>query len=484
MSELLAAIEAHRRRNPEALAVGVPGRAVSRDRLGALVDGWAAVMGGRRPLVMAALPGGPALTAVGLAAAQAGFVTAPVSPKSAPAERKGAWARLQPDVVVVPDEAHAFAEEAPPECALYALDDGGAPRHVRGPEAVPEARGRALPEAVVQVQLTSGSTGLPQALLLTAAAWDANVAQSAGFLSRFADRTVLSSMPQSHAMGGAVVLEHLSVGGEVLVAERFAPGDHVGVLRERAAVGLVASPAYLRMLLQVKVLKDLPELRHVVLGSARTDAALVARLQDALPHVSVHIRYGLSEAMGTLCRLDLDPGQGLALEGTVGAPLDGVEVADLPEEGGPLRVRTGAAAVGRLEGEQTVPLLDDEGKLDTGDLACWAESGLVLKGRASQILKPNGHRVDPGEVEAVLSEPSWVNEAVVVGVPDPLVEHRLVGVVEVGGDAPEDSAKDLLRLCRAALTSHKVPHRVVVTDQLPRTHAGKPDRRAVESMIR
>ncbi|MER7278466.1 amino acid adenylation domain-containing protein [Dactylosporangium sp. NPDC000244] len=108
----------------------------------------------------------------------------------------------------------------------------------------------------------------------------------------------------------------------------------------------------------------------------------------------------------------------------------------------------------------------------TGDLARRTPDGrLEFLGRTDDQVQIRGFRVEPAEVEAVLSEHPAVAQAVVV----PL-ERRLVAYVV--GDA-EDLRTDLRAWAAARLPEHLVPADVVVLHALPMTAAGKVDRRAL-----
>ena len=64
---------------------------------------------------------------------------------------------------------------------------------------------------------------------------------------------------------------------------------------------IVASPSYFRMMLRYKLVNERtwPSVRQIVMGAARVDPELVADLQAALPECTVHVRYGVSESVGT-----------------------------------------------------------------------------------------------------------------------------------------------------------------------------------------
>ncbi len=219
-----------------------------------------------------------------------------------------------------------------------------------------------------------------------------------------------------------------------------------------------------------------------MMGSASSDATLLAGLRTAAPKMSLHLRYGLSEAFGALTRFDVTPDSALPSPGLVGLPLEGVTFNELEGlDGEPIEVRVRTATAAREMIVASDRGIDRRGLYDgswlpTGDLGLYDEAGLHLRGRLSQMIKHRGHRVDPGEIERVLLSTVGITEAVVVGVADPMVGQTIVALIE--GDVP---VAELQEICRESLSAHKQPSRIESVS-MPRTPSGKPDRRAARNL--
>ena len=113
----------------------------------------------------------------------------------------------------------------------------------------------------------------------------------------------------------------------------------------------------------------------------------------------------------------------------------------------------------------------------TGDLAVWRADGtLELRGRADGQLKIRGLRIEPGEVEGVLTAHPAVTQAAVVVREDRAGVRRLVGYV-VG--AAEADCPAVLKHAARQLPAHMVPEALVALDALPMTPNGKLDRAAL-----
>jgi acyl-CoA synthetase (AMP-forming)/AMP-acid ligase II len=189
--------------------------------------------------------------------------------------------------------------------------------------------------------------------------------------------------------------------------------------------------------------------------------------------------YGQTEATARLSYLP--PALAKEKAGSIGQGIPGVELRVVGEDGTPLPpgepghlVARGANVTPGYLGapEETAAILRD-GWLWTGDLA-WrdADGFFFLVGRAKEILKVNGHRVSPAEIEHHLARHPAVAEVAVVGVPDALGGEAACAVVvpHAGAEVKED---DLRRFCRESLPVHKVPRHVVFVDALPRGPSGK-----------
>ena len=112
----------------------------------------------------------------------------------------------------------------------------------------------------------------------------------------------------------------------------------------------------------------------------------------------------------------------------------------------------------------------------TGDLVkAQADGTLIFLGRIDSQIKLHGFRIEPGEIEAALTDLPSVSEAVVIKREDAPGQAMLVAYVTA---SPGHSAHeaDILKPLRQRLPTHMVPSRVVILEHMPLTSHGKVDR--------
>jgi acyl-CoA synthetase (AMP-forming)/AMP-acid ligase II len=340
-----------------------------------------------------------------------------------------------------------------------------------------QAADKTLPGDIAVVKLTSGSTGTPRGVAMTEAQLLSDEKSLAHTMGIGADDLLLCTLPLSHSYGFTTfALAALSRGvGLVLPADQgpFAP---LVAAQELKATIFPTVPTYLQALLRMSQPPAWPSsIRLVISAGAILPAQTAAEFRQAFG-LPVHVFYGSSEC-GGIC---YDRDGGAAERGTVGAPVDGVEISIFSspgEDSGLVTVRSAAVGVSYLP--QQDPRLHD-GCFETMDLAGWQDGELRLKGRADFVINLHGKKVDPSEVERVIATMPGVHEAVVLAVAAPDGGDIVRAVVATSsGDL---TYARVAAWCRDRLAQHKVPRSIILVDEIPRTARGKIDRMALVKM--
>ena len=306
---------------------------------------------------------------------------------------------------------------------------------------------------------TSGSTGEPKGVELSAAALSHSArATLARVGARPGDRWLLC-LPPSHVAGLQVLVRSLISGTERAVA----PSATARALAASGCAHVSVVPTQLvRLLDEPGGPAALAGFSSVLVGGAAAGAAVLDRARAA--GVNVVTTYGMSETCGG-CVYD-------------GIPLDGVRVR--ADDEGRLLI-SGPVLLNRyfgLPGLTGASLVD--GEFVTSDLGRVEGGRVVIRGRADDVINTGGHKVIPGEVAAALSSCPGVREVVVVGRPDPEWGERVTAVV-VPADPADPPGLELLRMhVRGTLPRYASPSEVVLTETIPVLPSGKPDLAALK----
>ncbi|MBO0822078.1 MAG: AMP-binding protein, partial [Nocardiopsaceae bacterium] len=353
-----------------------------------------------------------------------------------------------------------------PAARLRELLDAFGPGAVRGPDGeaiVRSGQKKVAPETAVIIG-TSGTTGQPKGVELSAAALLASARAS---LSRCGARPGdrwLVCLPVSHVAGLQVLVRSLVSGTEPVIA----PGTGstgTGSTDSGAAALAGSGCAHVSIVpTQLRRLMDSPAgaaalagFTSVLVGAAAAPAALLADARAA--GVPVMTTYGMSETCGG-CVYD-------------GVPLDGVTVRE--GDDGRLRIR-GPVLMNGYFGQSPLdqsPL--EGGEFVTSDLGYVADGRVVVRGRADDVINTGGHKVVPGEVSAAAQTCPGVRDVVVVGRPDAEWGERVTAVV-VPDDLADPPSLELLRThVRKRLPRYACPSELVLTEAIPVLPSGKPD---------
>ena len=331
---------------------------------------------------------------------------------------------------------------------------------------------------------TSGTTSRPKGVPLTHANIVASLENIGRTYELAPDDVAMVVMPLFHVHGLiGVALSTLSTGGSIVVPPRFSAGSFWPV---QQAAGVTWYSA-------------VPTIHQILLARADDDAAprqglrLIRSCSSALAPAVFHQlesrfgapvleAYGMTEASHQMASHPLPPGE--RLPGTVGTGT-GVEIGIMDESGG--IVPTGERAEVVIKGPNVThgyrnnPEANADAFVDgwfrTGDQGQLSESGsLTLTGRIKELINRGGEKISPLEVDAALLLHPCVAEAVSFGVPDAKYGEAVQAAVVLRDDADQEAIR---AFCGERLASFKVPDRIYVATELPRTATGKIQRRHI-----
>lgn len=344
---------------------------------------------------------------------------------------------------------------------------------------------------------TSGSTGKPKGIMCT----HHNIISAARsiiqYLGNTEDDVILDVLPLSFDYGLYQVIMCFMFGGRVVLAPSFAYlQDILNLLEKEKVTGLPIIPSISALLLGLKKfpLESFRSLRYITNTGAAWPVSHIRRFREMLPGVKLFSMYGLTECK----RVSYLPPEMIdEFPDSVGRPMPGLEVAIVDKRGQPvspgrageLLVRGPSVMQGYWRDKRLTEKVFRTGKypedrwLHTGDLFRQDEHGLLYYlGRRDRQIKSFGHRVNPAEVERVVSGLEGVTEAGAVPVPDE-VAGMVVGVFLVFRKGFEFNENRIMEHCRKYLEPYKIPRYFWPVKSLPRTASGKIDYRKLTSRV-
>jgi amino acid adenylation domain-containing protein len=357
------------------------------------------------------------------------------------------------------------------------------------------------PEHAAYVMYTSGSTGTPKGVVglhrgtLNRCQW---MWQQYPFAPHevCCQKTALSFVDSVWEIFGPLLR-----GIPLLLVREHVVKDPVQLVLQLAAhhvTRITLVPALLRAILDVlaQAQERLPALKFWVSSGEALLPDLAQRFSALLPHAVLVNLYGSSEVAADVAWYEVGPIDRRAPSMPIGRPIANTQVYVLDPHLHPVPVGVsgelyvGGANVARgylnrpaLTAERFVPdpfgPEPGERLYRTGDLARSRPDGtLEYLGRIDHQVKVRGHRIELGEVEAVLRAQAGVRQAVVVAREEMPGDKRLVAYV-VPAQAPGPAVRELRDSVTAQLPDYMVPSAFVLLDALPLTPNGKVDRRAL-----
>jgi long-chain acyl-CoA synthetase len=351
---------------------------------------------------------------------------------------------------------------------------------------------RSVPRAedhLAALLYTSGTSGRPKGVMLTAANLAANLRQCTEWAGLPRRTVFLGVLPQFHCFGLTVLtLLPLWLGGKAVYTASFVPRKILELLKEHRPNVVLAIPSMLNGLLQAKgATRDhFASVDYLVSGGEPLPRPVFEGFRERFG-VTLNEGYGLTETspVANWCR----PQDHRRL--SVGPPLPGVEEKIVALDGtrvgadqeGEVRIKGPNLMKGyyRLE-DETAAAIDEEGYFRTGDIGrIDADGHLYITGRMKEMMVIGGENVFPRSIEEVLDRHPAVGCSAVIGVADPGRGETPVAFVEPVADASFSEA-ELRDYCRRHLAPYQVPRRIVRLDVLPRSPTGKILRRELRGL--
>ena len=332
---------------------------------------------------------------------------------------------------------------------------------------------------------TSGSTGKPKRVGLTHEQLYHSAKHIAVSQSLTDQDAALIVMPMFHVNAQVIqLLGTLISGGKLVVAQKFSASRFWSAIAVHAVTWVSIVPTIIQMLqMNEKAKQTFQHYQHdIKLKYVRS--ASFSLLPDQLTafekqyHLPIIEGYGMTEAASLIALNPFDAPKA----GTVGLPI-ATDVALLIDD--KISKKAGQSGEILLRGDHVITdYLDSRpdsfynGWLRTGDLGQFDTDGyLKIVGRLKEIISHGGEKVAPLAIEAVLRQLDFIDEVVVIGVPNTLYGEEVVAAVIANNSNNElteaQMQEKILHYAAANLSLPARPTRIVFVTDYPHNPTGK-----------
>jgi acyl-CoA synthetase (AMP-forming)/AMP-acid ligase II len=350
-------------------------------------------------------------------------------------------------------------------------------------------------EDISILMYTSGTTGRPKGVPLRHNAFVSYVLENVEPASPDIEERNLLTVPLYHVAGMQAMLAAIYGGRTLVMMKQFEVKEWIETIQREKATRAMLVPTMLKRVIDDPDFGkyDLSSIKVITYGAAQMPFEVISKAIKVMPWVRFINAFGQTETASTITTLGPEDhiieGTGeqrekklKRLASSIGRPLPDVEVKIVDDEGktlpplevGEILARGSRIMTGYWRDEQkTSQVMTGDGWLRTGDMAWMDEEGYIyLTGRGDDMIIRGGENISPEEVESVLHSHPKVEEAAVIGVPDPEwgQEPRAVVVLKKGEKA---TPEEMIEFCRSKLSGFKRPRSVVFIDSLPRNPMGK-----------
>jgi fatty-acyl-CoA synthase len=414
------------------------------------------------------------------ALAKLGAVFAPLNGSWTGDEVREVVARLEPALLIV-DPASASSELGRLTKVMTFEELSSRSGKEEGPD-VETQLSESDPHVVFY---TSGSSGTPKGAVIS---HRANFLRSVPGALLEPRGAMVCPYPLFHMGAWTIALQQWQARDAVIFVRSADAGEICQAVERHGATRLNCVPAVWSRILAAtdgdassqKQNMSLSSLRFADTGTSATPPELLEAIDGALPHAQVRVFYGSTEAGGVTVLEHRDMRRKPGSCGVPG-PMSTIRVDDRCElwVSGPLL----------FDGYLGDPRATDAALVDgwyrTGDLADVDQEGFVtITGRLGDVIRTGGESVSPSEVEALLGEHPSVSDLAVVGIPDAQWGEVVCAVIVADRNTSPPRLSDLRELCEGRLASFKIPRRLVLVEEIPRTAStGQVQRRLVVEQL-
>ena len=333
-------------------------------------------------------------------------------------------------------------------------------------------------DAPASLLYSSGTTGFPKGVTLTQSNIASNIATAAKCSGYRADDRLAAFLPLFHVYGQNYIMNAAVLAGATLALfRRFVPEQVLEAIGRERITMFFGVPTIFIALLSMDLSKyDLSSIRYEMSAAATMPEEISRRWTERFGR-RVYEGYGLTECSPFACYNDLVEHR----FGSVGRAVEGFELAIFDEsdqevprgEWGEIVIRGPGVMKGYWNRPEDSAQALRGGWLHSGDIGRMDADGYVfIVDRVKDMINLSGFKVWPAEVEQYLYKLPQVQEVAVYGLPHPEKGELVVAAVVPRPGQPL-TADEVIAYCRANIAAYKVPARVDIVTELPKSPTGK-----------
>jgi long-chain acyl-CoA synthetase len=350
-------------------------------------------------------------------------------------------------------------------------------------------------EDLADIIFTSATTGKPKGVMLTHKnLWGIRKNR----INRFSingDTVWLIATPLNHVGSIGVVNSALSTGGTIVLIDGANSLSAVyNAIKNNNVTLSVFPPSAIHIFFKLthdNIFPLLGSLKMLGVDSALVPLAMRKKLIESLHNTEVFTGFGMTEASHSI---SINLSKGKKIE-SVGKALPGVEAkivagSDTIESNGlkygRLAIRGDMVMKGYWKDEARTKEALVDGWFITNDLVHIDNEGYIfLFGRVDDVINIGGKKTSPAELEDAVNSYDDILESCCIAVPDPLGVLGQVPVVFITvKDKTRYSEKHLSEYLKSRMESYKIPHKIILIDEIPKNAMGKFLRKELENVWR
>ncbi len=336
------------------------------------------------------------------------------------------------------------------------------------------------PSRLLNIVYTSGTTGEPKGVMLRTSNLEAVIRGIEKALPIHSENRIFTALPFSHTYGlsqlwlmakAGVTLGFISDITKMASIKKF--------LTDQEIDAIAGVPYHFAALTRRADKEKNEKIEWITVAGEAPSKALIERMKVAFPKAKIYIMYGTTEASTRLTTL---PSEDLERkEGSMGIPIEGVELKIIDENGqklgphqeGELIAKGPNITSGYWKNEELTRRTIIDGWFHTGDIVKRDEEGYYYHiGRKDFIFKSGGEKIVPAAIEKVLKEIEGVKDAAVIGIEDLYRGNRICAAL-IKENGLSITPEEILLKCQNRLNPLWVPHEIIFMESYPKTSSGK-----------